>query len=192
MMRRAGILSAALLLPLAACGDDSSEEKSDAAKGDSASSESVDAASGPTIEGTGYSYSVPEGWDVPPNADTSIADSMAADLEDSDGFADNVNVAISPAGAITPEQVEDQGVKELESIGAEDVTVGDRIEVDGNESAHLSAGMTMNDISYVIDQYYVTKDDQTYVVTFSFSDDVADADREEVAESTLATWTWTD
>ncbi|MFT4221199.1 MAG: hypothetical protein QM611_11895 [Microbacterium sp.] len=145
---------------------------------------------GETISGTGYSYTVPEGWGVPDPIEGYDPDSFAADLDDTDGFSDNVNVIVSPAGVVTPDEVESAGFDELESVGATDVTVGERVTVAGSESAHLSASMSANGQEYVIEQYYTTDDQQTYVVTFSFSSSVPQADREALAASVLATWTW--
>lgn len=187
--------STVLLLALTGCGSDSDGSKASKGSSDSSSSEKKDEtapATGTKIEGTGYSFNAPEGWDVPPNANGAQADSFAGDLTDQDGFADNVNVALSPSGAVTPEQIETVGVKELESVGASDVTVGERAEIAGSESAHLSASMKVGEISYVVDQYYLTRDDQTYVVTFSFSPDVSAADRATITDPTLASWTWSD
>lgn len=149
------------------------------------------AAAGVQVTGDGYSYAVPEGWDIPDTDAASIgADTLAADLTDTDGFSDNVNVVLSPAGAVTPEQVEDAGVSELTGAGATDVEVQDRVRVAGTESAHLSGSLTAQGASYSIEQYYLTQDDQTYVVTFSFSPTVDDDAREDVAESVLASWAW--
>ncbi|MBO0983732.1 hypothetical protein [Rathayibacter sp. SD072] len=148
-------------------------------------------AAGVEIAGDGYLYSVPEGWDVPDTDPSTIgADTLAADLTDTDGFSDNVNVVLSPAGAVTPEQVEGAGADELEGAGATDVEVRDRVQVAGAESAHLSAALTAQGASYSIEQYYLTQNEQTYVVTFSFSPTVEDDDREDLAESVLASWSW--
>lgn len=180
---RLGVTAAALVL-LAGCsstsGSDSEVDEIDAAP-----------AAGVEIAGEGYSYSVPEGWDVPDTDPTSIgADTLAADLTDTDGFSDNVNVVLSPAGAITPEQVEGTGADELSGAGATEVEVNDRVQVAGAESAHLSASLTAQGASYSIEQYYLTQNEQTFVVTFSFSPTVDDDDREDLAESVLASWTW--
>ncbi|KQQ05590.1 hypothetical protein ASG06_03210 [Rathayibacter sp. Leaf185] len=149
------------------------------------------AAAGVQVTGDGYSYSVPEGWDIPDTDPSTIgADTLAADLTDTDGFSDNVNVVLSPSGAVTPDQVETAGKDELTGAGATDVEVQDRVQVAGTESAHLSAALTSQGASYSIEQYYLTQDDQTYVVTFSFSPTVDDDAREDLSESILASWTW--
>jgi hypothetical protein len=151
----------------------------------------AEAATGATISGDGYTFNAPAGWEDPqqpiPGFDP---DSFAANLQDTDGFADNVNVLKSPVGVVTPDQVETLGLKELETVGATDVVVNDRVVVAGSESAHISAAMSSEGVSYVVDQYYVSSDDQTYVVTFSFSDTVPAAERQQTAESVLVTWAW--
>lgn len=148
-------------------------------------------ATGATIAGDGYTFIAPAGWEDPqqeiPGFDP---DSFAADLQDADGFADNVNVLKSPVGVVTPDQVETLGLKELETVGATDVVVHDRVVVADSESAHISAAMSSEGVSYVVDQYYVSSADQTYVVTFSFSDTVPAAERQQTAESVLVTWAW--
>ncbi|NRG39314.1 hypothetical protein HRK28_00110 [Rathayibacter sp. VKM Ac-2835] len=178
--------AAALLVLLAGCSSPAATDS-----GSDAEEIETAAATGDTITGDGYSYSVPEGWGAP-DADpaTMGADTLAADLTDTDGFADNVNVVLSPAGEVSAEQVEDAGVTELESAGATDVEANDRVVVAGAESAHLSANLTASGATYAVEQYYVTDEGQTYVVTFSFSPTVDDDQREAVAESVLASWAW--
>lgn len=175
------------LLALAGCSSSPAVE----AEPTDAADPGTSAATGDTISGTGYSFQVPEGWGEPEQEIEGFdPDAFAADLDDADGFSDNVNVILSPAGEVTPEQVETLGVEELEGVGATDVEIGDRITVAGSESAHLSAALASEGTEYVVDQFYVTADGQTYVVTFSFSPTVSDADRDEIAESVLASWTW--
>lgn len=150
-------------------------------------------ASGELVSGTGYTYSAPEGWGTPEQQAPGFnPDSLVADLGDTDQFTDNINVILSPAGAVTPEQVETAGLAELEAVGATDRKVNDRVEVAGSESAHLSATMSMNAIEYAVHQFYATNDDQTYVITFSFSPSVSLDERAEAYGAALASWTWTD
>lgn len=152
----------------------------------------ADPATGEVISGTGYHFSVPEDWGDPGPVEGFDPDSIAADLDDADGFSDNVNVILSPAGKVTPEQVETAGVKELEDAGATDVTVQPRVAVGGSESAHLSAALASSGAEYVVEQYYVSDSDQTYVVTFSFSPTVSEADRAAVTDPILASWEFED
>ena len=187
---RATLTLTALVFVAAGCGDDSVDPKAEDA---SPENSSAAAATGDEIKGTGYTYNVPEGWATPAQKPPGFdPDSLAADQDDDDDFTDNVNVILSPAGEITPEQVETAGVQELESVKATDVTVEDRVTVAGSESAHLSAGMSLNSQNYTIDQFYVVGDGETFIVTFSFSPDVSAEDRAAVTGPTLASWTWTD
>jgi hypothetical protein len=149
------------------------------------------AATGPTISGTGYTFAVPEDWGVPDPVPGFDPDALAADLDDTDGFADNVNVILSPAGAVTADQVETAGVDELKNGGAKDVTVRDRVTIAGAESAHLAASLDTAGEEYAIEQFYATNDGQTYIVTFSFSPSVSQGERDDIADSILASWTWT-
>ena len=177
-------VAAATLLGLTAC----------AAGAPATDTAGVAPATGELISGTGYTYSVPEGWADPGEVPGFSPDSIAADL---DAFvpgrqlADNVNVILSPAGKVTPEQVESAGVKELEGAGATDVTVQPRVKIAGQESAHLSAALASGGTTYAAEQYYVSNGDQTYVVTFSFSPTVGAKERVALAESVLASWKFT-
>lgn len=180
------ILAASLLL--AGCGGADSPEGSG---GPAESGSSQPAATGDTITGTGYTYNVPEGWGEPEQSIPGFTpDSLAADLTDTDGFADNINVILSPAGEVTAEQVETAGVAELEGAGYGDVTIEDRVQVAGSEAAHLSATLTQGDTTSAMNQFYVNADGQTYIVTFSYNVDVSDADRAAVYDAVLASWAW--
>lgn len=190
-IRGAVVLAVVAAFTLAGCSSTPTETPSSDSSAE-AIEETYTAATGDRIVGTGYSYAVPEGWaDASATAGASDADSLAADMTDvEDGFSDNVNVILSPATNVTPELVETAGVEELEGAGATDVTVRDRVTLGGEESAHLSAGLNSSGATYQIEQYYVTSDGQTYVVTFSFSPTVSVADRDAVAGSVLASWSW--
>jgi hypothetical protein len=184
MRRTAVALSAVLVLVMSGC----------ASAGGGRTAAEIDAApaTGDTISGTGYSYAVPEGWGVPEGGAASFGgDTLAADLEDADGFADNVNVILSPAGEVSADQVESAGADELKGSGGTDVQVLDRVSVAGSESAHLRASLSSSGVDYDIEQYYLTSDGQTYIVTFSFSSGLPDDQRVSTAESVLASWSWT-
>lgn len=149
-------------------------------------------ATGEVITGTGYTFAVPEGWGDPGPVEGFDPDSLAADLTDADGFTDNVNVILSPAGRITPDQVETDGLKELEGAGATDLTVEPRVTVAGSESAHLSGSLAAGATEYAVEQFYVSDADQTYVVTFSFSSDVSKDARDALSGAVLASWKFAD
>ncbi|WP_405371603.1 MULTISPECIES: hypothetical protein [unclassified Microbacterium] len=189
-------LALATSLAFAGCASggtepNTSNESAAPAESSAPAAPAVEPAAGETVSGEGYSFKVPEGWGFPEDVPAGYDPSMfSADLTDADGFADNVNIITSPAGEITPEQVETAGVAELEGAGATNVTALDRVTIGGKESAHLTAGFSAEGVDYTVDQYYLTADGQTHIVTFSFSPGVGQAERDELAESVLATWTW--
>lgn len=195
-MKRAVAASLSLLVisALTACGADDTTDPDTAEEPTSQNfeQEETPAADGELITGSAYTYNVPDGWGVPEEMPGFDPDSMARDLENDEGFADNINVIAAPGGEITPEQVEEAGVQELEASGAKDVAADERVEIAGVESARLSGGMSLNGVDYRVEQVYATNAGQTYVVTFSFGTDVSDAERDEVVDSVLASWTWTD
>ena len=190
------LVSVVALLALAGCTDAPSTDETTPTP-DQAEAETpqagTTAAEGPQISGTGYSYHVPRGWGPMPSEIPGFdPDSVAFDLEDDDGFADNVNVVLAPGGTMTPDEAESAAQNELTSFGAENVTVNDRRTVAGEEAAHTTADFSMNDNEYTVEQFYPTSGDQTFVVTFSFSTSVTPPERAEVTEAVLATWTWED
>jgi cytoskeletal protein RodZ len=191
-----------LALGLAGCAtepansDSTSSESSAPSSSDSSSAPSQPAdtgvapATGSVVSGDGYSYTIPVGWAQQDAALAPGTDTVAADSAPTGPFANNVNVVLSPAGAFTPDNVEAAAGNELETAGATEVQVLDRVTVAGEETAHVTAVMTVSDLTYRIHQYYVTSDDQTYVVTFSAAVDVPNEEMISTAESVLATWTW--
>lgn len=190
-------VAVAAVLALASCSaaesSDSDAGESETVEGGAVEAASTPAADGPTITGTGYTFKVPKRWG-PSSQDIPgfDPDSYALDLRDRDGFADNVNVIAAPGGPMSLDQAEVAAKNELESVGAEDVTVHDRVSVAGRESAHVTAGMSLENNNYTIEQFYPVGDDETLVVTFSFSDNVEASERAEVTDAVLSTWTWTD
>ncbi|WP_029145629.1 hypothetical protein [Microbacterium luticocti] len=189
---RRPVLTASLLLTGCASFQGASDGGSDKGSDTTgASTPTVAPATGEKVTGDGYSFTVPEGWGFPEQGvPGQTAKTFAADLTDDDGFADNVNVLASPAGKLTAEQIESLGVKELKNSGVAKVDVLGRVTIAGSPSPHLSADFSTRGIDYRIDQYYATNDTQTYVVTFSSSRSVSQADRDARAESVLATWAW--
>lgn len=148
-------------------------------------------ASGAEVATDEYAFRLPDGWGFPDGApDGFDPTTFAADLQDADDYPDNVNILVSPGGEVTSDQVEQTGIAELESAGATDARVLDRVTAAGSESAHLTATVGSGEVPYVIDQYYLVDAGQTYIVTFSSSVDVPQDDRDARAQSVLATWRW--
>lgn len=171
-------------LALAGCGGSDSGSTSDSDK------PKASAPAGKTIEGDGYSYVVPKGWDVPATKipGTEATDTFVADLKDTDGFADNINVIKQDTAPPKPiaEIKEDLG-DQLKQAGGKNVEVKEVGSIDGEDSVHVSS----TQVSNLTEQYFVVHDGATYFITFSHSEDVSEADRSKLAASVLSTWKWT-
>ncbi|KRC65090.1 hypothetical protein ASE12_10135 [Aeromicrobium sp. Root236] len=189
------VATVGLVLVLAGCGG-SGSDGGDGKKGSdagAASKSTVSPATGQKISGKGYSFTAPEGWKKPSSdvPGTEQADTFVADLGDDDGFADNMNVVrLDPAPIKDLDTLEPALTKELESVGAQDISLRDRAEVADETAAHVVSTFTQQGKSYRAEQYNAIHDGVSYVITFSFSPSVAEGDRDKTAASVLATWTW--
>ena len=154
----------------------------------SASAPAAESASGTTITGTGYTFSVPEGW-AEPEQDLTGGQADALVMQSSGDGASNITVVLSPT-MLTPTDVETQGAAGLEGFGATNVETKDRVQIGGSESAHLTATLAQGGIEAIVDQYYATQGDQTYVITFTTTSDTAEADRQALSDTVLSSWTW--
>jgi hypothetical protein len=186
------IASAVLLAGCGGSGDGS--EGATTTKSDTSTSESTTGDAKGDVSGTGYAYDVPEGWEVPKQEipGTEQTNSFAADLTDADGFADNVNVIrLDPAPISDLDQLEKALVAELQGAGSQEPTIRDRFEIAGDEAVHIASFREQDGGKYLAEQYNAIHHGVSYVVTFSFSDTVDEAERDKIAESVLSTWTWT-
>lgn len=182
------VATAATLL-LAGCFAPAPVAPVDPGTEESAPEPDVAPASGETIAGTGYSFQVPEGWtEQDAGAIQAGLDTVAIDATDDDGFSDNVNVILSPAGELSADQIEQLAPAELEGSGATDVELLDRVTIDGSESPHVTGIFTASGATYRIDQYYPTTAGQTFIVTFSYNETVPQDERDAVAFAVLASW----
>ncbi|SDQ45531.1 hypothetical protein [Microbacterium sp. cf332] len=156
--------------------------------GGSPSTPSAPSAESETVIGTGYSFAVPAGWSVPAQDPTDGQVDVFV-TESADAAARYISVVVSP-GVITADDVEADGISSLEAVGATEVTLEDRVDIGGSESAHLVASLVTEEGEVIIDQYYASRDDQTYVITFASPADTADAERLDTADTVLSSWTW--
>lgn len=195
LTRRVAALALVSTIALAGCGGSGSDEKAASDPSTSAATTEAKPADGDTITGTGYTYAAPKDWAVPTEeiSGTEQTDSFAANLKDTDGFADNVNVIrLDPAPITDLDKLEDGLKAELENAGSKEVTVGDRTTVDGEDTVSITSVQSRSGKNYLTDQFDVIHGGVSYVVTFSFSDTVSKADRSDLSSSVLASWKWTD
>ena len=193
MSSRSRALAAASLLTvltLSGCGgsdaDPATDDKATSAAPD------VDAADGKRITADDYSFNAPEGWDEPKTTPSGFDfDAAVLDPDDKDGFADNINVIrVDPAPTDDLKAFEDGSVKELEDANYTDVTLQPRQKVDGTTAIHLTSAGKQNGIDYALNQFGILHEKVIYIVTFSYSADVDADDREDLAQSVLASWKW--
>lgn len=203
-------------LALAGCSDDDSDKKDDSSETSSSATPSEDVSESPTddasetptepesaptpsetpdspgstITGTGYTFDMPEGWgeqEYPEGVAAQKPDVYAVNGSDSDGFADNVNVLLSPASSVTKEQIEQEFAAQKAKVAFKD-----SVTVAGSDSLRATTTMTTGGVTYDIEQIYPTDaEGQVYVVTFSFSPELPQEDRDQVVDQVVGSWTWT-
>lgn len=185
----AGALTAALAFMLTGCFTAPPSTPTD--EESASSGVSVEPATGELIEGSGYSLHAPEGWVVPPDPPPTTDIYLIDDEAEVNSFINTLNVILGPGSGETPGEIETNGVVYLETVvGATEVQVRPRVIIAGSETAHISAQLSRNGISYWTEQYLLADAGLAYTITFSFGESVAREDREVLAESVLATWTW--
>lgn len=139
--------------------------------------------SGVRIEGTGYSYSVPEGWVEVPEVQNPVDTAMR--LDGGDELTSNLNV-IYVQGDGSLEEIEQGAEGELAQYGATNVTINDRVKVDGEESVHITADIVGTASFH---QYAALGNGGGYIITFTFTEDF-EGDTLTFAEDVLDTWSW--
>jgi hypothetical protein len=152
---------------------------------------SVAPATGLLIAGTGYTFHAPAGWTLPTRVPQANAYAISA-KPDAEGFYDTINVLGADSNTDTFDEEEQNGVAYFEqAVGAAAIQVRPRIEIAGAESVHISSLQTHNGATRWTEQYLVTHADAAWTITFDFNEADSQAEREALAESVLASWTWT-
>ncbi|ALX03365.1 hypothetical protein [Aeromicrobium erythreum] len=196
---RALLVAATATVVLTACGGTDSDSSGPSSSSASSSTDGGDSsapaptakpADGDRVEADGFSYAVPEGWKENKNG-AGAALSLAIDVTDKDGFADNVNVVSDPTIVnVKGKQLEDALVKVLKNANAQEIEVRDPLTIDGQEAVHTTALFNLNGNEYRVEQYTLAVDGKGYVITFSHNKDLSEADRDAVDQSILASWSW--
>jgi hypothetical protein len=195
MSRTPALIVSALALTLAfglsGCGSTASDDSS-SESAQEATELTATPAAGEAVTGTGYSFSVPEGWAMQNVSVASGADSIALDeiAGESGSFPNNVNVVLNSTGPFTADDVEDTAREELETTDATDIELLDRVIVADTETVHVSAGLPSGGATYNLHQYYFSSDESGFEVTFTFDETMDDTEAVAIAESILASGTW--
>ncbi|MEV7397740.1 hypothetical protein [Aeromicrobium sp. NPDC092404] len=188
--RAATAVAAVLLATLAACeSEGGGEPKPSASTPTTVESTplSSEPADGNAVSNDDFSFSVPDGWEE----SETRAVSLAVDVEDSDGFPDNINVVSDDTFLdLEGADLEDAAEDILGDASATRITTHEAVEIDGEEAVHTSAYFELGTPKYRAEQYVVSHDDKGFVITLSFSPDVPAAERRDISTSILTTWTW--
>lgn len=186
-------LATALVLStgvLVACGTGDDSPASPAPR---SSASTAEPATGPEIPADDFTFNAPVGWKANDGSNVPSINflALAVATDDTDGFSDNVNVISDPT-LTRVDNVDDLGkaVEKVLTGVAKDVEILDPVTVDGDGAAVASATFNQGDISYRTRQYAVTHDDRGYIVTFSYSKDVPEAEQRSIADSVMASWSW--
>lgn len=150
-------------------------------------------ATGLLITGTGYTFHAPTGWTLPQHAVQGDEDSYAISAKaDAKGFYDTINVILGDP-VTDPLDVFEQGsVEYLEQAqAATHVEIRPRVTVAGTVAVHMSSLQTHQGHAAWAEQFRVTRDGTGYTMTFDFDPSESQAAREALAESVLASWSWT-
>jgi hypothetical protein len=188
LMRRGAVL-VVLAVTLTACGGSSGDDTAD-----KPATSTAKPAAGDTLTTDDYTYVMPDDWVEAPAGSVPGFDfhSLARESSNSDDFTDNINVIrIDPAQISSIEELEKASVRELEAIHAENITVGDRQDVDGETAVQVSSRASINDVDYFVEQYAMFHDGASYVATFSFGTNVSEDERTTLSQSVMVTWAWT-
>jgi len=167
----AGIVGAALLLT----GDD-----------DSASSSSE------TLEGDGYSYAIPEGWEEATSAagGTEGIDFVVRADDDVEGFRSNILVEVQPASGTTdPESIRDTWEANIgTAVGATPEPIDDTT-IDGQTALGVRVETTQQGIDVIQVAYLTINDGKVYSIAMSSH---ADSEAEATGEldQLLDSWSW--
>lgn len=150
----------------------------------------VPPATGIVIQGTGYSFHAPAGWTLPSRP--TQADSYAISARpDANGVYDTVNVLLGELNTDTLVEQQQRGAEYLEQVvGATQVKIRPLIDIAGEASVHISSLQTHQGVTEWSEQYSLSHGKTTFTITLAFNQDESQPDREAVANSVLASWTW--
>ena len=202
-LRRTAALTALVLAgTLASCGDGepeaaspttSSASPTETSTGPVESPTEPTAADGDRIEGAGYSYGVPEGWQDGTERFQSMSallDTGAFDTDASSGFADNVNVIRNDAyPEMGLEEAEQEFAEEAGTV-SERVRIRDRSEIGAQTAIHISGLTSAGKTKVRTEQYSLYREDAWYIVTFSFGENTPDDAMDTDMSTVLGSWQW--
>jgi len=147
-------------------------------------------ATGILITGTGYSFRAPAGWTPPQRPEQADAYAISAQ-PDVSGFYDTLNVLVGPTTTDTLDEQQRNAAQYLEqAVGATQVKIRPRVEIAGEEGVHISSLQSHHGTTEWSEQYAVEHDGTGFTITLDFHENESQTDREALADSVLASWSW--
>jgi len=197
------VTGGALTLALLSCGsdaadlaDDDTAATSPATSETSSPPEPTDAettepAEGETIDGEGYTYAIPEGWeDISEEPEAAAADSFVRVSDASQGFGTNINVIVSPSGGATDIEAARESFKQgLETVADSPVEQVENISIDGETAIGHTATADQQGRTLVFTQYATLHEESLYIVTLTAPEDDAE-DGRAALDTVLTSWAW--
>jgi hypothetical protein len=177
-----------LVAALTACeGSGPDEASSTSTPTATATGAAAEPANGDTIKTDDFTYAVPDGW----KEAESPATSLAINLEDQDGFSDNITVIRDDTiVGLDRDKLQVAALDLLKGVDSSGIRTRDPVQIDGEEAVHAGSLNKLNDTKYRTEQYAVRHGEAGFIVMISFSPDVPTPERDAVSESILATWKW--
>lgn len=203
------VAGAGLLLVLGGCGSDAADITDDTTSSatptqettetstppeptdPTETTESTDTPAGDSIDGDGYTYAIPEGWeDVSDDPASAQADSAVRVSESGGAFGTNVNVLVSPSAGVTDiESLRDQFKQQIEGMVDSPVKEVPDATIDGETAIGQTATTDQQGATLVFTQYFTAHEDSIYAVTLTAPQDQADAGASAL-DSIIASWKW--
>ena len=154
-------------------------------------SETTDTPSGDMIDGEGYTYSIPEGWeDVGDEAAAAQADSAVRLSDPGADFAANVNVIVTPSAGVTDiEALRDQFQQQIEGMVDSKVEAIEDTTIAGEPAIGQTASREQSGETLVFTQYFVAHEGSIFAITLTTPEDDA-AYSEAALDSILSSWAW--
>lgn len=156
--------------------------------------ETTDAPAGDSIDGDGYTYAIPDGWeDVSDDPASAQADSAVRVSDPTAAFGTNVNVIVGASQCVSAgEDIEtgrDCFKQEIEGLVDSPVEELSDITIDGETAIGQTASTEQQGETLVFTQYFAAHEDNVFVVTLTAPQSEADAGASAL-DSIISSWAW--
>lgn len=154
-------------------------------------SPSTPASDGDALTGTGYTLTLPKGWEdstaafkkLQPQVDTGAKQTK----DTSDGFNDNINVIAQTSPEIPFDQLQTAIKTQLENAGSTEIEVRANAQLDGKEALQVWSRTKGAEKAHTI-QFITFNNNSMFVVTVSTNLDDTKADA--LAQQLIGGWKW--